>query len=224
MERKYLVIFFVVILALVISCAPVQQAAPTAPTTKTEANAKPSAATPTATSQPKQEISADVKDLLTKYKTKVNSIHYNYRGPQTGSNFFEFYVKGTKIKYLPYRETKVLDKRESYDSIFIDKTSKTAQSYCLAPYCIYKGKKENLNYADVYISTIFDWIDSITQAKKVGEEIIDDRSTWKLDTNQGILWVDTFYGIPLKIESGGKTFKFEQLAVNSVQDSDVTPS
>ncbi len=58
----------------------------------------------------------------------------------------------------------------------------------------------------------------------MGEEVIDDRSTWKLETNKGTLWVDAFYGIPLKVESGGKVYRFQQISVNSVQDSDVMHS
>ena len=171
---------------------------------------------------PKKEISVDVRDLLERHKTRVKSIYYKYRGPETGTNFHEFYVKGGKIKYKPYLELKSLDREDSYDTIFIDKTSKTAQSYCVAAYCAYKGKKADLNYGSAYIATVFDWI-SVASAKKVGEEFIDDRSTWKLETDSGILWVDTFYGIPLKAESNGKTYKFEQISVNSVQDSDVAP-
>lgn len=171
---------------------------------------------------PKQEISAGVKDLLERHKTRVKSIYYKYRGPETGTNFHEFYVKGDKIKYKPYLELKSLDREDSYDTIFIDKTAQTAESYCMAAYCAYKGKKADLEYGDAYISTIFDWI-SVASAKKVGEEVIDDRNTWKLETGKGILWVDTFYGIPLKAESNGKTYKFEQISVNSVQDSDVAP-
>ena len=62
------------------------------------------------------------------------------------------------------------------------------------------------------------------RAIKVGEEIIDSRSTWKIETNLGTIWVDNFYGIPLKAEADGKIYRFEQLAVNSVQDSDVNPN
>jgi len=173
--------------------------------------------------KPQDGISPDVIDLLAKSKTKVKSIYYKYRGPETGSNFFGFYVKGSKIKYLPWKEFKSLDQPADYDSVFIDKSAQTAQSYCEALYCAVRGKKADLKYNDSYIYTIYDWIGSITQAKKVGEEVIDDRSTWKIETNQGTFWIDTFYGIPLKIESGGKTYKFEQIAVNSVQDSDVVP-
>jgi hypothetical protein len=134
----------------------------------------------------------------------------------------DFLEVTNKIKYKPSLEIKTLDKPESYDSIFIDKVAKTAQSYCTATYCAYKGKKENLNYDNAYIETVFDWL-SVTSAKKVGEEVIESRNTWKIETDKGVLWVDTFYDIPLKVDSSGKTYRFEQLAANSVTDADVTP-
>ena len=145
-------------------------------------------------------------------------------GSQTGNDFFEFYVKDTKIMYKPARELQSLDRQDSYDSIFIDKTAKTAQTYCVDHTCLYKGKKGNLNYADAYISTALDWIGSIKTANKIGEERIDNRDTWKIETNEGTFWLDTYYGMPLKIESSGKIFRFQQIAPNSVQDSDVIPS
>ena len=117
-----------------------------------------------------------------------------------------------------------MDRQDSYDTIFIDKTAKTAQSYCVAAYCIYKGKKADLRYDDVYIATLFDWLSGLTYAKKTGEQVIDSRSTWKIETNNGILWLDVFYGIPLKVESGGKVYRFQEISVNSVKDSDVVPS
>ena len=208
-------------LIFILSCSPIQEAPKTTITPKTESST--STKTQAETTQSTAEISADVKELLNKHKTKVSSIYYKYRGPESGSNFHEFYIKGNKIKYKPSLEIKTLDQPGSYDAIFIDKVAKTAQSYCTAAYCAYKGKKADLSYATAYISTVFDWID-VTSAEKVGEEVINSRNTWKIETNKGILWVDTFYGIPLKIESGGKTYKFEQLAVNSVTDADVVPS
>ena len=221
MNKKYFAFLsFFAVLVLIASCAPAQQA----PVPKLEAKTevKQTVQGQTTTAQ-KQEIPADVLELLNKHKTKVSSIYYKYRGPETGNDFYEFYVRGSKIKYKPSLETKSLDKPDSYDAIFIDKTAKTAQSYCLATYCAYKGKKADLSYATAYISTVFDWID-VTSAEKVGEEVIDSRSTWKLETNKGIIWMDTFYGIPLKAESGGKTYRFEQISINNVQDSDVIPS
>ncbi len=225
--RKILLIFGVLALVFIVSCAPAQttQQTTTAPPQPKE-DVKQPVEQPSII-QPKQEISAEVKELLDKSKTRVKNIYYKYRGPETsktGDNFFEFYVKDTKIKYIPAREIQSLDLPDSYDVIFIDKTAETAISYCEATYCAYKGKKADLNYDEAYIKTVLDWVDGITDAKKVGEEIIDERNTWKVEANNGILWIDTFYGIPLKIESNGKTYRFQQISANSVQDSDVTAS
>ena len=220
MKKHLLILCFILTLSYITACAPVQEVPTTAPKPEAKIDAKQPAEE---AAVEKQMISAEVKELLDKHKTRVKSIYYKYRGPETGTNFYEFYIKDYKIKYNPFLEIKSLDKPDSYDSIFIDNSAKTAQSYCIAAYCAYKGKKADLNYNDAYISTVFDWVDGLTKAEKAGEEVIDNRNTWKIETNKGILWIDTFYGIPLKIDSSGKTYKFEQISVNSVQDSDVVP-
>lgn len=224
MKNRYSAIILFVFVFYLVSCTsqPVQQQ-PAQPKAEVKAPAQAPAAEPPKP-EPVDEVSAEVKDLLAKSQTRVQSIFYKYKGPETGDDFYDFYIKGVKIKYNPYLPIKTLDKPESYDSIFIDSVAGTAQSYCMAAYCAYKGKKEDLIYKDVYIQTVFDWIADLTIAKKVGEEVIDSRSTWKIETNKGFLWVDSFYGIPLKAESGGKTYRFQKIAVNSVQDSDVVPS
>ena len=219
MKGGLLFLAFVVLSIFVISCAA--QQTPT-PTTQQPADKQTTEQPVQQPAQQKQTISADVLELLNKHKTKVNNIKYSYKGPETGNNYHKFYVKGNNIRYEPYLAIKTLDRQDSYDTIFIDTAAKTAQSYCLAVYCKYGGLKGNLNYDDAYIDTIFDWLD-VAQATKAGEEVIDSRSTWKLLTEKGIVWVDTFYGVPLKVDADGVIYKFEQLSVNSVADADVLP-
>ncbi|MBI2558483.1 hypothetical protein HYW20_04120 [Candidatus Woesearchaeota archaeon] len=226
MKNKYITFLsLVVALFYIASCTVPQQPAVTPP--KAEDKQPPPVpvpAPPVEQPQPMSEITADVSDLLAKSKTRVQNIYYLYKGHETGDNFYAFYVKGAKIMYKPSLAIKSLDNPESYDSIFIDKTAQTSQSYCVHASCVYKGKKQDLNYEDAYISTPFDWTSGLTSAKKVGEEVIDSRSTWKIETNKGFLWVDTFYGIPLQAESNGNIYRFTKISVNSVQDSDVTHS
>lgn len=217
--KKALAFLLIFAAILLIACVPVQE-------TKagTSGGKQQETQQTTSISQQKRGVSREVKEVLERRESRVKNIFYKYKGPQTGDNFYDFYIKGNKIKYNPYLEIKTLDQPDSYDTIFIDKDTKTAASYCMAAYCTYQGKKQDLNYDDAYISTIFDWVTGLAYAEKVGEEVIDDRNTWKLDTDKGILWVDTFYGIPLKIESSGKFYRFQQISVNSVQDSDVMAS
>ncbi|MBI4452271.1 hypothetical protein HY637_02485 [Candidatus Woesearchaeota archaeon] len=220
MGNKHLLALFVMLIILISACA--SENVVTLDDRKQE-TAKPAEqeSAPQKTTA-KQSIPIEIKELLEKSKTRVADVYYKYRGPETWANFHEFYIKGNKIKYKPYLEIKTLDQKDSYDSIFIDTSSKTAASYCEAAYCTYKGKKQDLDYDKVYIPTVFDWID-VSQATKIGEEVIESRSTWKIETDKGTIWVDTFYGVPLKAEANGKTYRFEQLAPNGVQDSDVTP-
>ena len=225
MGKNYLIFFsFVVLLFFVMSCTPQQQPATATPKAEEKVVEKPSEEVqPKTVIAPQKQISAEIKDLLSKSKTRVSSIYYKYRGPETGTDFDEFYIKGDKIKYRPAREIQSLDQPNSFDTIFIDTTAKTAYSYCEAAYCKVHGKKADLNYDSAYIQTVFDWI-NVNQAEKIGEEVIESRNTWKLQTNKGVVWVDVFYGVPLKAEADGKTYRFEQIAVNSVKDTDIVPS
>src|SRR3989338_2069196 len=222
--RKSCIVFAAFLLVLLFSSACAKQpAAPAAPEKPAEAVInKPAEVLPPKVEQPKQTISAEVQELLAKRNTRVKNIFYRYKGPETDEFLYDFYVKGDKIKYSPIRNIKTFDNKDSFNFIFIDNTGKTAQSYCLG-ICVYPGKKDDLNYDESYISTIFDWVEGLTKAEKLGEEVIDDRNSWKVDTNKGILWVDTFYGIPLKAESNGETYRFQQISVNSVADGDVKP-
>jgi len=104
MKKYLLVLCVIVILSYVAACAPVQQVTSPVPPPVAKPEAKKPVEEPAAM-PPVQSISADVKGVLGS-SNKVKSIYYKYRGPQTGNNFFEFYIKGNKIKYLPAREIK----------------------------------------------------------------------------------------------------------------------
>lgn len=170
-----------------------------------------------------EEDSNPVKELLEQGKS-VKSISYNYKGPETGNFYYEFYVKGDNVRYIPDRGIKSLDEKDSYNAIYLDKSEKTAQSYCDDRKCVYKGKREDLRYVDYNILTPFEWLDIITSAEKVSEEVLGSRNTWKLKANNGITaWVDVYYGMPLQITQNGKKYEFTKMVFNSLKDSDVVP-
>lgn len=171
--------------------------------------------------EPEDFIEDDVKELLTEGKD-VKSIFYKYKGPETSANYYDFYVKGDKVKYIPDKEIKSLDEEDSYNAVYLDKAEKTAEAYCDDRQCRYKGKKADLDYAKYNILIPSEWADKITSAEKVGEEKIEKRSTWKIEANDGMtLWVDTFYGVPLQVMQNDNKYEFAQMAFNTLKDSDV---
>ena len=138
---------------------------------------------------------------------------------------FIFYVNGNKIKYTidPTFKDLHLDD-DAYDTIYINKEFETALAYCEDRKCTVKGKKASLDYDDAYILVSLDWLDNIGFAEKVGEEIIDRRSTSKLETkNSGIVWLDNFFGVPVQIEFNGEIYQFLKMSFNTLNNRDVTP-
>jgi len=174
----------------------------------------------------KEEVEQEtdpVKELLELGKS-VKSIFYEYKGPETGNFYYEFYVKGDNIRYIPDRGISSLDEKDSYNAIYLDKSESTAMSYCEDRQCVYKGKRADLRYVDYDILTPFEWLNIITSAEKVSEEVLGTRNTWKLKANNGITaWVDVYSGMPLQITQNNEKYEFIKMSFNSLKDSDVVP-
>jgi len=170
-----------------------------------------------------EEISSEIRELLSIADKKVRSLSYKYKSQETKDFFYEFMVKGNKIKYTidPTFKDLHLDD-DAYDTIYINKEFKTALAYCDGRKCRVKGKKVALDYDENYILTPFDWLSNIEFVEKIGERSIDRRNTWKLSTNDFIIWIDTFFGMPLQVESNGNIYQFQKMSFNDVKDEDVS--
>jgi len=170
-----------------------------------------------------EEEITEVEELLSISDKKVEGIRYSYKGPETKDFIYEFFVKGNKIKYILNPSFKVIDVDEdAYDTVYINKESETALAYCDGRKCRVKGKKGVLDYNENYILTPFDWLNKIESVDKVGEQLIDRRNTKKLTTNDFSIWVDTFFGVPLQVETTDNLYQFEKMSFNGVKDEDVS--
>ncbi len=200
-----------------------QEAAPTQPEAIPEKAATPSAQAQTAVSTaPQGIIEADVAPLLTLAATKVKSLNYHYKGPETNNELYDVFIKGTKTAYIP-DERNDYSGPTAYNIVFLDTSAKTAMSYCTHQTCTPKGKRSDLTYSAVYLATPMDWLVGITAAKKVGTETIEKRAVTIVETNKGKMWIENFFGVPMKIEKDGTTYAFSQMGFNGVSDSQVNP-
>ncbi len=222
--KHYCVLSLLIVVLLLGGCASQQAAEPAAQQTS---GVPEKAATPSAQAQQEVPaaqgtIEADVAPLLKLAATKVKSLNYHYSGPETNNDLYDIFIKGTKTAYVPF------DKNDysgatAYNIIFLDTTSKTAMSYCTDQTCTPKGKRGDLAYTAVYIATPLDWMVGITSAKKVGTETIEKRAVTIIETNKGKMWIENFFGVPMKIQKDGTTYSFQQVAFNGVQDAQVNP-
>ena len=137
---------------------------------------------------------------------------------------YSFKIYGSKVKrYLPIK-TSVLNQNE-LDVIIFDRTSKTAIGYCESEkYCIKQGEIGTLEFSQYYVTTPFDWLDKIQRAKiETKNEKMFGRDVWKVIANDGefTIWIENYYGVPLKVSIGSETFEFRNPKFNTISTRDV---
>ncbi len=226
---KNFLLLILVIGALFLSACAQQQAAPQQPAPQPEAQdeaAAPEQDPAPSAQQQEQEtqdvIEENVKPLLQQASARVKSLRYKYEGPETNKALFDFWVKGTKVAYAPENKNDYSAQGDS-NIIYLDTAAQTAASYCDHRTCKPQGKRADLTYTAVYLPTPLDWLEGVTAATQVGQEQIEQRSVIIIQTNNGKLWVDNYYGAPMRAEKDGILYQYKQMAFNDVTDAQVTP-
>ena len=228
MKKTYLYIVLVIMVLLIGCTAPEEQSGGQRllPESNEETTAPPQQEAAPITEEPTEDIIKipnDIKEILKKEKTKLNSYSYNYKGSDSDLEY-KIYVKGNKIKIIPPEITSV-EEGKFYNTIYLDTEEKTAEAYC-ASYSdcgANKGKITDINYDETYIETPVDWIKKVTEAQPIDERQVAGRKAVYIQTNIGKLTVESFYGFLYNIEDNKKKWEFTDAAFNSVTDADVTP-
>jgi len=228
---KYYLYTALVVLLLLIGCAQKEQIQPEQPLPQTT---EPKEETPVeTTTQPEEtpaiektgemiKIPNDIKEILEKGKTKLNSYSYNYKSPESDESY-KIYIKGNKIKIISPEIVNV-EEGKFYNTIYLDTEKKTAEAYCVGySTCgVNLGKIKDLNYEDTYIEAPLDWLAKVTEAEKIDERQVESRDAIYLETNIGKITVESYYGFLYMIEDDSSKWEFSDAAFNSVKDSDVT--
>ena len=167
------------------------------------------------------QLSAEIQDFLLK-SSKVDGMYYKYkRVDKPTEGVIDVWVKGKYVKQELNVQTQVLNKNQM-DVIIFDTENRTAQAYCESKtYCIKTGNIGAVNFDQYYLKTPLDWVKELTAAEKISEAIIENRNVWQLKTETGSLWVDTYFGVPLRVDAGAERHEFQNIVFNSVADGDV---
>lgn len=167
-------------------------------------------------------IPAEVQEILDQRKD-IASMSYDYkRVDKPLERSFQFWIKGVMVKRELLVEKKILNNNEM-DVVIFNTAGRTANLYCESQkYCIKAGDIGAADYGQYYIKTPFDWAEEIVSAEKASEELIFGRKVWVLTVNQNIsMWVDTFSGLPLRVDVGDERHEFGIPVFNRVEDDDV---
>ncbi|MDO8510598.1 MAG: hypothetical protein Q7S55_00370 [Nanoarchaeota archaeon] len=177
--------------------------------------------TPEPTECPPSDAANLVQDLLAKSKN-VESISYDYRRVDLPlEKPFKVWVKEVTVKQELPLETEVLNSVEM-DAVIFNTLAKTANAYCESKkYCIKTGDIGAVEFGQYYVKTPLDWIDGITAEKK-GEARLANRDVWILQLEGNVtMYVDTFFGVPLRVDNGQERHEFQNMIFNGVTDEQV---
>jgi len=166
----------------------------------------------------------DLMELIQKGHN-VQSFTYDYKEiSKPKEPTYPYKIYGSTVKrYLPVK-TGILNQNEM-DVIISDRLSKTSTAYCESlKYCIKQGEIGSVNFSEYYVDTPFDWLDRIQRAEiEIKNEELFGRGVWKVIANNGefTIWIENYYGVPLKVTIGSETFEFRNLKFNSLNAEDI---
>ncbi|MFH0870162.1 MAG: hypothetical protein V1866_03840 [archaeon] len=207
------------------SCAPKEPVIlPEAPDTiKTET--KPEEAKPKPLDQ--KDISADAQALFDK-STKVTSVQFNYVRSPDSLPQSTFYVTKDRIKVVLTSKTN-FPPEAFFDVVYLNRATGTATGYCeniVTSGCPDRNKPFSLEFEKYVVETPLEWIAKLTKAELTGQSKMVNGRTGKevkfeIDGNEGSMFVDSFFGLPLMISYQAENYEFRDLAINEVKPTDI---
>jgi|SRR3989338_5834237 len=169
-----------------------------------------------------QETPQEIREVLD-HSAKVNSISYQYKRVDLPLvRAVKVSVKGKYVKQELIVQTTVLNKNQM-DVIIFDTQNRTAEAYCESRrLCVKTGDAGPVNFDQYYLKTPLDWVNNLAYAEKISEADIGNRDVWQLRTDAGVgLWIDTYFGVPLRVDVGNERHEYQNIVFNSVADSEV---
>lgn len=157
---------------------------------------------------------------------KIKSYKYTLYGNLIAN---KIYVKGDKMRYdLSKNKQRDFVSIGNFDTLYLDKTKKEAYLSCTDITCENRNILEKVDYNEFIMETPVEMIEGVIYTSGIiGTEMCDVSKPCNkvevifADGKTGYIWVDNYYGFPMKIQKAGKTYEFVAVAVNAVKDSDV---
>ena len=180
--------------------------------------------------EPAKVMNKKVAELLQKHVGRVNSMRYMYQDQTIKPEEWETWIKGDRT-HVKLREMDNIRDDVYIDNIYFNTATQTAEAYCERPVyrCVDPNSPVDVNYKKYVRKTPFDWINEITYAEKESEEQMQQRNVWKLvskeDGKTTTMWVDEYYGIPLRVivqeGSSVNEYIYEDIGFNDADESDL---
>lgn len=175
--------------------------------------------------EPVKVILTDAAKVLFDKSAKVNSMQFYYvESPNTMPDN-KYYMSRQKMR-IELKTKAKFNATTLYDTVYLDLVNKIGWGYCEenSGICPDRNKIYDIDYNKHIIITPFEWLDRITWADVTAKsKLIDNRNavevSFKIKDNEGSMFVDSFFGIPMYVTYNGKIFDYRSITMNMVSDS-----
>lgn len=174
-----------------------------------------------------KDISTDAQTLFDK-STKVTSMQFNYVKSPDPLPQSTYYITKDRMKVVLTSKTR-FPPEAFFDVVYLNRMTGTATGYCeniVTSGCPDRNKAFALEFNDYVVETPLEWIAKLTKAELTTQSKMVNGRTGKevrfeIDGNEGVMFVDSFFGLPLLISYQGDSYEFRDLAINEVKFTDV---
>jgi hypothetical protein len=174
-----------------------------------------------------KDLSEEAKALFDK-TSKVTNVRFNYFSSADPYPKDKYTATRERMKLLLVAKVRYTA-ADSYDTVYLDFEKKEAVAYCeeaSTGVCVDPNKKFAVSYERYKIRTPFQWLDLVESADVTGRsKQISGRQakevSFKAEGKSGIMWLDSFFGVPLEIEYDGVKIEFQNMLINDAKDSEL---
>lgn len=156
--------------------------------------------------------------VVTKEPVVIDSIVFGYSTLSFTQAIDIYYAKGDKIKIVLPKPIDVGMKR--YDTVYVDRTRKKAIGYCEEKgYCKDRNKEIEISFETYDAPTPLDW--KFSMDNYVTDDITNGKKAEVYLDNGVRYWIDTYLGLPVKVNDVEGEHYYNILSLNKVKDEDL---
>ncbi len=224
--RLFFILVAVALLLVAAGCGKAKEQPVAKPEAEIKPEASPAPAPPVVVEKaPVSGIDSDVQEVLDK-RSKVKGYKYLYYGPPNPGFGLEFRILGSKARLYLGTLSKLADGK-TYDTVYLDLDEKSAVAYCESVSCTNKGSL-GVNFEEYYRPAPSDFAISVSGAKLRNYELLYQRKTAVIIFEDakginGTMWLDTVYGMPVKVQFNNSNYEYREIAFNTVAGDEVLP-
>ncbi|MBI2575103.1 hypothetical protein HYV82_04430 [Candidatus Woesearchaeota archaeon] len=227
--RLFFILAIIFMLLFAAGCGKAKEQPVVKPGAEIKPEAKPEAspapAPPVVVEKQPAIIDDEVQGVLDK-RSKVKGYRYLYYGPPNPGFGLEFRILGSKARLYLGTLSKLADSN-TYDTVYLDLDKKSAVAYCESVSCTNKGSL-GVNFEEYYRPAPSDFASSISSAKLRNYELLYQRKTAVIVFEDakgmnGTMWLDTVYGMPVKVQFNNSNYEYREIAFNTVAGDEVLP-